>query len=175
MSRAKPKAKALARVPQDREAAVWAVGRIGTLRREIAARKAVASEKLRTISEAVETALAPLADELKQHEEGLQAYCEVNRTTLTNGEKVKYHDFATGRIFWRMRPPKVTVKGVETFIEACKRLGELRFVRSKDEVNRDAMLADPDAARQIAGVTISSEGEDFVIEPAEIETGLAKG
>lgn len=170
---AKSKAKALPRVPQDREAAVWALGRIGTLRREIAARKAAADESIRKIGERVEEALAPLAAELKQHEEGLQAFCEVHRGQLTHGDKVKYHDFGTGRIAWRLRPPKVSVRGVEAVIEGCKRLGLTRFLRVKEEINKDAMLADADTARQIAGVTISSEGEDFVIEPVELETAQA--
>ncbi|RJG46465.1 host-nuclease inhibitor Gam family protein [Mesorhizobium sp. DCY119] len=172
MAKAKAKAKALIRVPQSREDAVWTVGRIGTLRRDIAARKAAADEQIRTVGEMVEAALAPLAQELAQLEEGMQAYCEVNRLSLTNEGKVKFHDFGTGRISWRLRPPKVGIRGMEAVIEGCKRLGLSRFLRVKEEINRDAMLADADTARQIAGVTISSEGEDFVIEPAELETAV---
>lgn len=170
---AKAKAKALTRVPQDREGAVWAVGRIGTLRREIATRKAAADEQVRIIGEKVEEALAPLAEELRDHEAGLQAWCEANRVQLTNGGKVKFADFGTGRISWRMRPQKVTIRGVEAVIEGCKRLGLTRFLRVKEEINKDAMLADADTARTVAGVTIVSEGEDFVVEPAELETAQA--
>ncbi len=172
---AKAKAKALLRVPQTREDAVYSVGRIGTLRREIAARKAAADEAVRIVGEKVEETLAPLAEELQQHEEGLQAYCEANRLSLTADGKVKYHDFGTGRVSWRLRPPKVGIRGVEAAIEACKRLGLLQFVRTKEEINRDAMLADADTARQIARVSISSGGEDFVVEPVELETAQAKG
>ena len=169
------KAKAMKRVPQGREDAVWTVGRIGTLRRDIQARKAAADEQIRTVGEMVEGALAPLAEELKQLEEGMQAYCEANRLTLTGEGKVKFHDFGTGRVAWRQRPPKVGIRGVDAVIEGCKRLGLTRFLRVKEEVNRDAMLADPDAARQLAGVTNSSEGEDFVIEPVELEVGQNGG
>ena len=170
---AKAKSKALARVPQNREDAVWTVGRIGTLRREIAAKKAGADEKLKKIGEQVEQAMAPLADELAELEAGLQAYCEANRNTLTGDGKVKFHDFGTGRVSWRLRPPKVVVRGVEAVIEGCERLGLKRFLRTKTEINKDAMLADADTARQIAGVSISSEGEDFLVEPAELETAQA--
>lgn len=167
---AKPKARALTRVPQSREDAVWTVGRIGTLRREIMARKAAADEQIRIIGEKVEEALQPLSDELKQLEAGVQAYCEAHRLTLTAEGRVKHHDFGTGRVLWRMRPPKVSIRGVDVVIEACKALGLTAFLRVKEEINREAMLADPERARLIAGVSISSEGEDFIVEPVELET-----
>lgn len=170
---ARAKAKALPRVPQSREDAVWTVGRIGTLRRDIAARKADADEKLKTIGQQVEEALAPLNEELSQHEAGLQAYCEANRNSLTNDGKVKFHEFGTGKISWRLRPPKVMIRGADAVIEGCMRLGLQRFLRTKTEINKDAMLADADTARQIAGVSISSEGEDFIVEPAELDTAAA--
>lgn len=170
---AKAKAKAMARVPQSREDAVWAVGRIGTLRREIAARKGAADEQIRAIGEEAEEALGPLAEELRQHEEGVQAFCEAHRLALTGDGKVKFHEFGTGRISWRLRPAKVTIRGVDAVIEGCLKLGLKRFLREKVEINKDAMLADADTARQIAGVSISSEGEDFAIEPAELETAQA--
>jgi phage host-nuclease inhibitor protein Gam len=160
-------------VPQTREAAVFAVGRVGWLRREIAARKAAADEQIRVIGEHVEEALAPLVEELAEHEAGVQAWCEANRSAITADGKVKFHDFGTGRIMWRLRPPKVSIRGVEAVIEGCKRLGLTRFLRVKEEINKDAMLADADTARQLAGVSISSEGEDFVIEPIELDTSLA--
>lgn len=170
---AKAKAKALARVPQTREDAVWTVGRIGTLRRKIVAQKAKADEQLKSIGEQVEQAMAPLSEELAELEAGLQAYCEANRNTLTGDGKVKFHDFGTGRVSWRLRPPGVTIRGVKAVIEGCKKLGLERFLRVKEEINKDAMLADADTARQIAGVSISSAGEDFLVEPAELETAQA--
>ncbi len=170
---ARAKAKALQRVPQSREDAVWTVGRIGTLRRDIAAKKAAADEQLKTIGEQVEQALTPLAEELAELEAGLQAYCEANRNTLTGDGKVKFHDFGTGRVSWRLRPPKVVIRGAEAVIEGCMRLGLQRFLRTKTEINKDAMLADADTARQIAGVSISSEGEDFIVEPVELDTAQA--
>jgi len=170
---AKAKSKAMARVPQSREDVVAAVGRIGTLRREVTSRKSAANEQMRVIGEKVEEALAPLVAELAEHEQGVQAYCEAHRLTLTAEGRVKFHDFGTGRISWRLRPPKVGIRGVEAVIEGCKRLGLTRFLRVKEELNKDAMLADADNARMIAGVSISSEGEDFVVEPVELDTAVA--
>jgi phage host-nuclease inhibitor protein Gam len=162
------KAPALASVPQSREAAVRAVARVGELRARVAARKALADEAIRVAGEALERDLAQPLAELAEVERGVQIWCEAHRHELTAGGRTKTAELGTGRILWRARPPKVTARPVEAVIEACRRLGLERFLRVKVEVNKEAMLADADVARGIAGVSIGAEGEDFVIEPAEI-------
>jgi len=57
---------------------------------------------------------------------------------------------------------------LDNIIEACKKLGLARFLRVKEEINKDAMLAEQDLAQTITGVSIS-QGEDFVIVPFETE------
>ena len=170
MKAAKKKAKAIARVPQSREDAVFAIGRIGTIQREIASHKALADEVMRLAGEKLERDTADLMTELAEHERGVQMWCEANRNALTNDGKVKFHDFGTGQVKWRSAPASVTIRGLETVIEAIKKLG-LRedFIRTKEEVNKEAMLAAPEKARLIAGVTIKSAGEDFSIEPIAID------
>ncbi|MEC9342674.1 MAG: host-nuclease inhibitor Gam family protein, partial [Pseudomonadota bacterium] len=66
-------------------------------------------------------------------------------------------------------PPRVTVRGQDAVIEALRAIGLGRFIRIKEEVNREALLAEPDVARSVAGISIGSEGEDFVVEPFEEE------
>jgi|GEM_PF-1800630 len=39
--------------------------------------------------------------------------------------------------------------------------------------HKEAMLADPEKARMIAGISIGSEGEDFIAEPFEAEISAA--
>jgi len=165
----KPKSKAIPAVPQSCEDAVQQLGRVGSLRREIKSHIDAGSDRLKAIAEETDAAIAPLKSELAAVEQGLQTWCEANRDGITSGGKVKFAAFGTGIVRWRARPPKVTIRGAEVVMESLKALGLTRFLRVKEEVNKDAMLADPEAARAIAGVTISSEGEDFVIEPAELE------
>lgn len=165
----KKKALAIARVPQTREDAVRAVGRIGTLRREIALHKAAADETVRAAGEKLEADTTDLMSELVEHERGVQTWCEANRSALTTDGKVKFHDFGTGQVKWRARPAGVSIRGVETVIEACKKLGFSMFIRVKEEINKEAMLADSEKATMISGVTIKSAGEDFVIEPVELD------
>ncbi|RFC63625.1 nuclease inhibitor protein [Fulvimarina endophytica] len=162
------KSKAIARVPQSRQEAVDMIGRVGELRRAIEAGKAAGDESLKSIAAETEERLEPLRAELAELEQGVQTWSEANRASLTNNGRVKSADLGTGKILWRLRPRKVTVRGVETVLESIKALGLARFVRTKEEINKDAMLADPVAASAIQGVSISSEGEDFAIEPAEL-------
>lgn len=69
---------------------------------------------------------------------------------------------------WRTRPPRVSVRGEDVVMEALKRLGLDRFIRRKEEIDKQAVLADPDAVQDIRGLSIS-QGEDFVIKPFATE------
>lgn len=170
-TKTRPKARALTAVPQSREEAVGAIARVGLLRGRIEAAKARADEAVRRIGEELERDVAQLVAELADTETGLQTWCEAHRDELTGG-RGKTVEFGSGRVLWRARPPKVTLRNVEGVLESCKRLGLGRFIRTKEEVNKEAMLAEPEVARTLAGVSIGSVGEDFVIEPAELPVAL---
>ena len=47
------------------------------------------------------------------------------------------------------------------------RLGLDRFIRTKQEINKEALLNEPEVAKGIAGITIKTGVEDFVIKPFE--------
>lgn len=160
------KAKALAWAAQSRADVVAAIARIGALEARIAAARAEADAAVRAAGEALERAIAQPLAEAAELRAGVQVWCEAHRAELTQG-RVKFHDFGSGRVLWRLRPPRVSIRGAEAVIEACRRLGLQRFLREKVEVNKEAMLAEPEIAGTIQGVAIASEGEDFVIEPAQ--------
>ncbi|EKP1795399.1 host-nuclease inhibitor Gam family protein, partial [Escherichia coli] len=46
-------------------------------------------------------------------------------------------------------------------------LGLERFIRVKEEINKDAILNEKDAVKNIPGITIKSDIEDFSIIPFE--------
>lgn len=52
-------------------------------------------------------------------------------------------------------------------LESLRTLGLVRFIRTKEEVNKEAMLNEPELAATVAGVTIKTGVEDFVITPFE--------
>ncbi len=110
--------------------------------------------------------LEPLETEIQALQQGVQAWCEPNRNRLTQDGKVKFHDFPAGTVKWRMRPPKVTLKSIEMALEALLQRGLDRFVRTRQEVNKDAIRDDPDAVLGVPGIKVE-QGEDFIVEPFE--------
>jgi phage host-nuclease inhibitor protein Gam len=70
------------------------------------------------------------------------------------------------------RPPSVSIRGQEAVIDLIKRLGLTRFIRTKEEVNKEAVLNEPDEVRGVAGLTVVTGVEDFVITPFEQEVNV---
>ncbi len=80
--------------------------------------------------------------------------------------KSKTVDLGVGTVRWRQRPPSVRITGkAADLLARLKAMGFARFIRVKEEINKDALLGEPAIAAEIKGVSISSAGEDFVIEP----------
>ncbi len=155
-------------VPQNRDQAVEAIAEIGRLQRERDLIQTQMNDELAALRQRYEEQAAPLADRIKALSAGVQVWCTANRATLTQGGKVKFARLASGEIKWRMRPPSVTVRGKDVVIALLKDLGLNRFLRTKEEVNKDAILAEADAVKGIKGITIK-QAEDFVIVPFETQ------
>lgn len=162
------KAAAGPAAPQTKDECVEAIAEIGRKQRERDRIQADMNDELAAIKQKYETLALPLADTIRVLTSGVQTWCEANRDALTNGGKVKFAALASGEIKWRMRPPSIRLKGADAIMELMRKLGLSRFIRVKEEVNKDALLAEPDVAKNIPGVTIS-QTEDFVIIPFETE------
>lgn len=156
-------------VPQSRDDAAKALREIGEINRRITRIEAGLNDRLAKLKEAAEAEAQPLRDAVEAKLEGLKVWAEANRSALTGGDKTKTVDLGTGVVKWRQRPASVTIRKVEDVIARLKSLGLERFIRTKEEVNKEAMLAEKAIAATVAGVSIGSEGEDFLAEPLEIE------
>lgn len=170
MSKKKVRIKAAAAtgVPQTLDELNKAITEIGIAQRERDRIQADMNDALAAQREAWETQAAPHAARIKELTAGVQQYCEAHRADLTQQGKVKTAKLASGEVSWRTRPPSVSVRGADVVIEAMKGLGLQRFIRTKEEPNKEAMLAEPEVAKQVRGVTIS-QGEDFVVKPWDTE------
>jgi phage host-nuclease inhibitor protein Gam len=156
-------------VPQSDVEAAAAIARIGELMREVERIKAEGDDKLAVIAAEVNARATPVRAVLKAEIEGLKTYCEANRSRLTDGFKRKTATFETGTAAWRARPASVSLRDkVDEIIARVKTLGLARFLRTKEEIDKEAMLKEPEIARSIVGVTIGSAGEDFVVEPLQM-------
>lgn len=162
------KAKAQANVPQNKGEAAADIRQIGDLQRKLARSQAEMNDAIAHITAKYQPTLEAIGDQLKQLQEGVQAYCEANRDELTGG-KTKTANLITGEVQWRQRPPSVTLKGVETVIKTLMKMRLKQFVRVKMEVNKEAILLNPSAVKGVAGITVVTGVEDFVITPFEQE------
>ncbi len=158
-------------VPQSREAAAQAIHEIGLAQRERTRIEAVMNDEMAGVKARYEGLALPWNEKIQALRDGVQIFCEANRESLTQGGKVKFSTFTTGEVKWRFTPPSVSVKAAIMTMEVLARKGFARFLRTKTEVNKEAILAETDAAKLlmeagIAGVTITQK-EEFVIEPFE--------
>lgn len=163
---------AAAYVPQSRDAVACDIRRIGDLQREAARLETEMNDAIAEITEKYASQIAPLKTSIETLSKGVQGWCEANRDELTNGGKVKTANLVTGDVSWRQRPPSVSIRGVDAVMETLERLGLQRFIRTKQEINKEAILLEPKAVAGVAGITVKSGIEDFSIIPFEQEAGI---
>lgn len=173
-NRVKTAAVAVA-VPQSRSMCADQIRQLGDLQREHARAAAELNDAIAVLTSAAEPVLADLAQRIAALQTGIQTWAEANRVTLCGeGDKLgKTANLVTGEVSWRIRPPSVSIRGTESVIEALRRAGLVRFIRTKDEPNKEAMLNEADAVAGIPGIHIVRGVEDFVVTPFEANTEVA--
>ena len=170
MATKKLKTKALVtQAPQSRDQVVEHIRTLGDLTRQRARLAATMNDGIAALQQQYAQEADPINERIEALQAGVHVWCEANRAAITDNGKVKYADFVTGTVKWRNKPPSVGLRKIEAVIDALKRHGLHRFLRTKEEVNKDAILADPQAVAGVAGITINSGDEEFVIEPHEQE------
>jgi phage host-nuclease inhibitor protein Gam len=169
---AKLKSRA-ADAPQTQSQCAADIKRLGDLQREQARQVAAMNDKIAEITKGYAPGIEIIGQQIDQLRAGVQTYCEAHRMAMTNGGKTKTANLVTGEVQWRQRPPSVSIRGVDAVLETLLRMGLGRFVRVKNEANKEAMLNEPDAVRGIAGISIVSGVEDFVITPFEVEVAAS--
>ena len=155
-------------VPQTRDAVTAAIREIGERQRELARIAADMNDELAAVRERYERQAEPLNARVAELQAGVQTWCEANREQLCG--KGKTANLITGEVAWRIRPPSVRVTGVDSVIDLLKRMTLGRFVRTKEEINKEAILNEPDVVAGVPGIKVVSGVEDFVITPFEVET-----
>ena len=147
---------------QTRDEVETAIKVIGDLNREIERLAIEQNDRLAAITEEYAPLINDIKAKAKPIMEAVQAWCESHRDELTNNGKTKTGTFNTGEVQWRQRPPSV-----DSVLESLHTLGLTRFIRTKEEINKEAMLNEPELAATVAGVTIKTGVEDFVVTPFE--------
>ncbi|HFD6590444.1 TPA: host-nuclease inhibitor Gam family protein [Salmonella enterica] len=162
------KAAATSYTPQSREQVSIDIKKIGDIQRELTRIEADANDQIAVIMNQNTPKIEALRAELDVLQKGVQTWCEANRSSITKGSS-KTANLITGEVSWRTKPDSVSIKGVELVLEALKKLKLDRFIRRKEEINKDAILADKKAVENIKGISIVSGKEVFSITPFEQE------
>lgn len=153
--------------PKTRSDAERLLAEIGDHQRELSDLEIQMNQEIEEIKEHFNKHAKPLNEKIEQKFEGLHVWAEAHRDELCQGGR-KSVELATGRIAWRLTPKKVSLSNTAKVLESLKKLGLSRFIRTKEEVDKDAVLADPDAVEGIKGISLSQR-EEFAAVPAETE------
>ncbi len=151
-------------IPRDRDEADEFIFKIGEAIRDRAIVQNACDETIAAAKAQFEEKGAPMTAAIERLTKGLQTWCEVNRAELLADGGGKTVKFGNGEVAWRARPASVTLRNIEKIIEWCRARGS-QFLRVRTEVSKEAMLACPDEAKKVPGVTIASAGEDFIVTP----------
>jgi phage host-nuclease inhibitor protein Gam len=156
----KLKAPAQEHVPADRDACAAQITAIGILQRESERLAAEMNDQVAKITDHFAPLLADLAERVKALQAGVQTWCEANRAALTGDHKVKFHNFLTGTVTWRTGLDSVSVTNAEAVLLTLKALKLPEFIRTKEEVNKDAVLANFSAAAKITADQVNAEADE---------------
>ncbi|WDE07262.1 host-nuclease inhibitor Gam family protein [Thalassomonas viridans] len=155
-----------------REEAEKCIGDIGLLQRQVTGIESAMNDELAAIKQKYEEQAKPLNEQIYGMFMSVQAYCSVNRDSLLKNN-TKTAKLTTGEVSWRTTPKKVTVRGAEAVMKSLKALGLERFIRTKEEIDKNACLNEQNVAENVPGISFSQK-EEFVIRPFESEIERAE-
>ncbi|MBE8611497.1 host-nuclease inhibitor protein Gam [Morganella morganii] len=161
------KAAAASYTPQSKEQVSLDIKKIGDIQRELTRIETDINDRIAIITNQHTPQIEALRAECDVLQKGVQTWCEAHRAEITKDGKTKTANLITGEVSWRTKPDSVSIKGVDLVLEALKKLKLDRFIRRKEEINKDAILADKKAVENIKGISIISGKEVFSITPFE--------
>ena len=157
-------------VPETREQAEEAVRVITTLKIRERKLKSEMDAKLTEVKKRYEEELSGLAEKITPAVESIHAWAE--RHPEDFGGK-KSLPMLHGVIGWRTTPPSLKpLKGFTwpAVLERLLGLGRREYIRSKEEVNKEALLAARES-EDLKGMYVQViQDDEFFVEPAITET-----
>lgn len=166
---ARTKTEVNKQIPTNRQDLVDKIAELGRQERMRAKIEVEMNNAITKIKQRYEEEVEPVNLAIKQLSSGINAYCEVHRDELTDGGKIKTVNLPSGTISWRKCPPSVRLTSPDKVIKLLKEKGLSRFVRIKEEVNKDMILSEQAAVTGIKGIAIVKEKEELAIEPFEVK------
>lgn len=154
-------------VPQTRDEVNEAIAELGRHQRERARIHATMNDEIAAVKAKHDGDAKPLGDRIAELTKGIHLWCEANRARLTNDGKVKFHEFATGLVKWRLTPWSVAVSKVSDVMALLKAKGFQKYIRTKEEIDKEKLLENREAMTdQVKGLTFKQK-EEFAVIPHE--------
>jgi phage host-nuclease inhibitor protein Gam len=151
---------------QDLQETASAERRIGELLRTIRSHENDFEKQRAALDKKEDELLHPLQLEVIALAKSIFAFAQKNRAELTDNNKRKSVMLPgkTGSIAWYTTPPAVTIENVEEVLKRIKTLDLAQFIRTKEEINKEALLENEPLANTIEGVSVGQQ-EKFAIRP----------
>jgi phage host-nuclease inhibitor protein Gam len=161
--------------PQDLMGAAQCIARIGELGREIAAIDDDLNAKIGELKAEAMAKAAPNEQALEGVILDLFAFAEAKRKELelTDKDERKSCSLPTGVFGWRWNPRKVSISDAEKVLAELKRRKLKQFIRMVEDIDKQAMLKEPEEAASVKGVKIT-QIEHFFVKPAEAKAEIAE-
>lgn len=158
--------------PQSREEADAALARLADLQTRYAEIDATMRAEAVKVGEKFGSSLERLEDEIKSTFDAIHTWAAANRKTI-QPKNAKTVTLSSGSIGWRMPPPSIRLTNVDAVIANIKahRWGR-DFLRSRVEVNKDALLDNRSRAEKITGVSFR-QVEQFFATPRATKAEVA--
>lgn len=163
-------------VPKSIEETAEFIAAIGERQRRLNQIQARFNQRIEEIKAAALEDSLPYQKEIDQLFEGIFVFAKSHRDELTEKGKKKTVNLPTGEIKWRLSPPSIFFKkgwNNDKVVALCKSLSLERFIRTKEEVDKETMLKEQEVVEKIEGVKIKQK-EQFVVKPAEIELEIVR-
>jgi len=162
-------AKKKVEIPESIEQTSEFIGKIGKHQRELTQIETDLNDRIEKIKARAEEDISSHRKAIEELFAGIFIFAERHRDKLTEEGKKKTVHFSTGDILWRRMPLAVSIasRNVKKAIKFCKSSGLKRFIRIKEELDKEAMLREREVAKKIWGVNIGQK-EQFVVKPAEV-------
>lgn len=150
-------------IPKTQDEVISAIRQMGVIMNQVKRDEADMDDQILKIKEAFAAKSKERKAKISDLHNGIQNYCEMHRDELTNGGKVKFHDFKTGVVTWR-NSQRVTVSKLTEAIQELKDNGLDRFIRTSEKVNKELIGTDPEAVEKLELIKVKRI-EAFSIEP----------
>lgn len=119
--------------------------------------------------------IKPLDKSINEKLEGAYIYAQVHRPELTDNLKVKTVETPAGTCLWRLNPPSVEVDDEEKAIAELKKRDLLNFIRTREEIDKEAILKNKSAVTGLRNLRVKLGDEVFVIKPADVKIEMERG